>query len=395
MKIVTMVTIVAVLLNAMMPTLAHAVIYLQGTEVNTNTLIRDAYVQVTYRDLNGEEKTERGWIDAVGETTFVIREGGFRSKKIIAYNKVVSVVMSDESTVPAKQMNEVNRFIRTMKNIQQAIQWQEVVTVMSRVQIDLSKIAKRWYAYVVYTSNGMKETAIGKITDKDADHIVIQNRDRFTKNWKIAYSDIDILAVAKYPRDIEGWKNARSAIQLFSNDDPKSESQIEGWKNARQTEQQFNILKAKVRVLTSAISKERIIGKVEKINQDTLVIQGGHISYQVSVSSISSLEVSIGQYRNTGKGMLIGFVLGLTSLGAVIRSSGVSNSPGYNEGEGLAALGALYTGLCVSIPIFILSTVIGYRTKSDKWFEVPPQRLNLSLAPTSSKGLRAALTFNF
>ena len=36
-----------------------------------------------------------------------------------------------------------------------------------------------------------------------------------------------------------------------------------------------------------------------------------------------------------------------------------------------------------------------YMIKSDKWVEVPPQRLNLSLAPTSTKGLRAALTFNF
>ena len=39
----------ALLLNAMMPTLAHAATYLQGTQVNANTLIRDAYVQVKYR----------------------------------------------------------------------------------------------------------------------------------------------------------------------------------------------------------------------------------------------------------------------------------------------------------------------------------------------------------
>ncbi|MDE2830253.1 MAG: hypothetical protein OXN20_09065 [Gemmatimonadota bacterium] len=49
MKIVTMVTVLAVLLNAMMPTLVHAATYLQGTQVNANMLIRDAYVQVKYR----------------------------------------------------------------------------------------------------------------------------------------------------------------------------------------------------------------------------------------------------------------------------------------------------------------------------------------------------------
>ena len=40
--------ITALLLNAMMPTLAHAAIYLQGVEVNANTLMQDAYVAVTY-----------------------------------------------------------------------------------------------------------------------------------------------------------------------------------------------------------------------------------------------------------------------------------------------------------------------------------------------------------
>ena len=139
----------AFLLNAMAPTLAHAAIYLQGTEVNANTLVRDAYVAVTYRDSKGQERMEKGWydskgqermekgwIDEVGETSFTIRSGGIKDKKTIAYDKVVSVIMSDESTVPAKQMNEVYRFIRNM-----GIQL-EVVTVISRGQIDLQRSSK-------------------------------------------------------------------------------------------------------------------------------------------------------------------------------------------------------------------------------------------------------------
>ena len=58
----------ALLLNAMMPTLAHAAIDL--AEINANTLVRDAYVQVIYRDHNGQKKTAKGWIDEVGETSF-------------------------------------------------------------------------------------------------------------------------------------------------------------------------------------------------------------------------------------------------------------------------------------------------------------------------------------
>ena len=104
----------ALLLNAMMPTLAHAATYLQGTEVNANTLVRDAYVAVTYRDSKGQERMEKGWIDEVGETSFTIRSGGIKDKKTIAYEKVLSVFMSAETNT-LKQMNEVNQFIGKKK----------------------------------------------------------------------------------------------------------------------------------------------------------------------------------------------------------------------------------------------------------------------------------------
>ena len=184
MKIVTMVTVVAVLLNAMAPTLVHAATYLQGAEVNANVLLRDAYVAVTYRDSNGQEKTEKGWIDAISETSFTIRSGGLKDKKIIAYDKVLSVIMSDESTVPAKQMNEVNRFIRNMEKADQAMGKpnEKSVMVMSGENIDSAKVRKGWYAHVVYTSKGVKETAMGNIA-KDSGQLLIQNRNSF---WRKA-----------------------------------------------------------------------------------------------------------------------------------------------------------------------------------------------------------------
>ena len=87
----------ALLINAMAPSLAYAATYLQGAEANANTLIRDAYVQVIYRDSNGQEKMEKGWIDAIDENTFKIRGRALFGKETIAYDKVLSVIMSDES----------------------------------------------------------------------------------------------------------------------------------------------------------------------------------------------------------------------------------------------------------------------------------------------------------
>ncbi|MDE0396872.1 MAG: hypothetical protein OXL96_03605 [Candidatus Poribacteria bacterium] len=425
MKIATMVTVVAVLLNAMMPTLAHAATYLQGAEVNANTLTQDAYVQVTYYESNGEQKLVKGWIDAVGETSFTIREGGFLGKKTIAFDKVVSVIMSEESTVPAKQMNEVKRFIRNMKarEIEQAkkevktggdqtksetnteaiqrpnqteyvLPWYindtRTVTVMARGQIDYSKITKGWYAHVVYTSTeGAKKTEIGQIVNKDTNHIFVKDRiDRIT-TWTIAYDDIDTLVVAKQWSDIERY---------------------------RESGETYNV---RVRFKAPSVSKRPIIGRLVVVKQDTLIIgisqtfpsgprrrprpvevtfdtlmiQDGSTFYQVPLSSISNLEVSVGQHRNTFKGMAIGLTTGLAIVTLALGYA--EHVDETSPDDSLDALGIALGGMAMGGLVLVLSTLIGAATKSDKWVAVPPQRLNLSLAPTSTKGLRAALTFNF
>ena len=354
------------LLNAMAPTLAHAATYLQGTEVNANTLVQDAYVAVTYYDSKDEQKLEKGWIDVVGETSFTIRSGGIKDKKTISYDKVISVVRSDESNT-LKQMNEVNRFIRNM-----GIQFLEVVTVISRGQIDLSKIRKGkirkgWYAHVIYTSSeGEKETVTGRITRQDSVHIVI--RVPFSISKTIAYKDIDTLVISQRAQSIEAWKNAKQQVQ-------------------RLLKNKYN---TKVRVQASSIWKSRVVGRLVKMTPDTLVISRGGTFFQVPVSSISNFEVNIGQHRHTGKGAAIGVGVGLALFIAFER-----HAEHLDETGDSGALVFAFAGRSMGILIFGLFTLIGYEIKSDKWVKVSPQSLNLSLAPTSTKGLRAALTFNF
>ncbi len=119
----SIVMVVAILLNAIAPALAHAAKYLQDSEVNSNTLIRDAYVAVTYYDSNGEQKLAKGWINAIDETTFEIRSRALFGKTTIAYDKVVSMIMSAETDNRTQQMREVEQFIREEKKrkIEQAI----------------------------------------------------------------------------------------------------------------------------------------------------------------------------------------------------------------------------------------------------------------------------------
>ncbi len=308
MKIVAIVMVVAILLNVMPPTLAYAATYLQGAEANANTLVQDAYVQVTYRANNDQEKLAKGWIDTIGEISFTIREGGFKGKKAIAYHKVLSVIMSDESTVPAKQMNEVNRFIREMKA-----------------------------------------------------------------------REMDTLVIVQHTRDIAEQKNVRQTQR-----------------HGEQSTQQLSEGEPRVRVYAPSIRKGWLVGKLIKKTQDTLVVRGeltlyGRRFYQVPHSSISNLEVSIRQHRNTFKGLAIGIGISGLLIIAILASPSDASGDSYLNGRGLA----FYLALYATVPITTLTTILGAMTKSDKWVEVPPDRLDLSITPTSTKGLRAALMFNF
>ena len=355
------------LLNAMAPTLTYAATYLQGAQINANTLVQDAYVVVTYYDSKNKQKSEKGWIDAIDETTFRIRSGALFGKKTIAYNKVLSVIMSEEATTRGKQINEVERFIqemekrevRALETEQAAIQRlnQKTVTTMPRGQIDPSEITKGWYAHIVYTSQGA--TRVGRIVGKDSSCIALKYG---ADTSNIAYNDIDTLTVAKDMREIERY---------------------------RETGAKYN---ARVRVYAPSIQKGQMVGKLLKMTQDTLVIQKGHHFYQVPVSSISKFDVSLKQYRNTGKGFKIGLGAGLVIF--TVSYAYVKKLESRNP-DNIDGLAVFIFGTIAAPSAFVISTLTGAITKSDKWVEVSPQRLNLSLAPTSNKGLRAALTFNF
>ena len=305
-KLAAVFVIVTLLLNSMAPTLAHAATYLQDAQVNASTLIQDAYVAVTYYDSNNKQTLEKGWIDAIDETTFRIRSGALFGKKTIAYDKVLSVIMSEEATSRGKQINEVDRFIREME----------------------------------------KQKARAKETEQ-------------------------------------------AAIQLLN-------------------QKTITTRPLRVRVYAPSIQKGQMVGKLIKMMQDTLVIERGRSFYQVPISSISKFDVSIKQYRNTGKGLKIGFGAGLVIYTV---SYAYAKNLESREPDNIDGLAVFIFGIIAAPSALVISTLIGAMKKSDKWVEVSPQRLNLSLAPlsavtdkapvrtlragTSTKGLRAALTFSF
>ncbi len=178
-------------------------------------------------------------------------------------------------------------------------------------------------------------------------------------------------------------------------DQAKREAEYEKRKAEQAAIQRLDKHNIRVRVHAPSISKRWIVGKVKKMTQDTLVIRGGltlygRRFYQVPLSSISNLEMSLKRYRNTGEGFKIGLGVGLglyTIFGSLIARRFYIMTP--KEATEFPKL------LLVSGSSVCVCTLLGATTISDEWIAVSPQRLNLSIAPTSAKGLQAALTFNF
>ena len=394
-KAIAIFVTVAFLLNAMAPTLSYAAIDL--AEVNAYTLVRDAYVAVTYYDSTGKQKLAKGWVDAVGETSFTIREGGFLGKKTIAYDKVESVIMSDESTVPAKQMNEVNRFPReknreierakTLLLNAMAPTLAHAATYLQGAEVNANTLVRDAYVQVTYRyRNGQEKTERGWIDAVGETSFTIFGKETiaYDKVLSVIMSD-ESTVPAKQVNEVNRFIRNMNARKL------KNE-QAYNQTNEDHTTQLLNqkTVATKVRVQAPSVLKRRTVGRLVKMKQDTLVIQGDRRFYEVPRSSISNLEVSIGQHRDErdiGIGLLIGVGLGIIIY---VTQSPECPDPPTCTFAGLEELRAL---ILAGGTVMIL-TLIGAK-KSEKWVEVSLERLNLSLSPTSTTGLHAALTFNF
>ena len=381
MKSIAIFVAASLLLEMLAPTLAHATQHSQGAQVEGDTRsgtaekageVADQAIQWLYeknvrvmsRGKIDPSKFTRGWYAYVVYTS----KGGKKTVTGPIFDKDADGIVIKTRARPWERWEiaygniDILAVAKTQRDMGRwRKRFEEGLFVMSRGELDLFKLRKGWYAHVVYTSKGVKEAVTGPIFDKDADGIVIKSRNRPWEQWEITYGDIDTLVVAKDQRDIEGWIEAGEVIQQLQ-------------------EKEF-----RVRFIAPSISSWWIIGRLVKVSPDTLKIFTKRGFEYVPHSQISNLEVSLGRRRNTGKGMAIGAVLGLGLLFLPVTST---------EGE-LQGLATYYAMMYIALPIFISCTLIGFMIKSDRWAEVPPQRLNLSISPTPTRGLRAALSFNF
>jgi hypothetical protein len=150
--------------------------------------------------------------------------------------------------------------------------------------------------------------------------------------------------------------------------------------------------------LSVASSRDRLQGTVQALDQATLsVISDDHQLVKVPRDSITRLETGWGRRGNARRGLAIGAVFG-AGLGLLICAADESDwgldphrdygSSCHGGGEWVAlplVSGAAYGGI---------GALIGHFIKSDRWVEVPMERVRVSLGP-SARGLGVAISLRF
>ena len=247
-------------------------------------------------------------------------------------------------------------------------------------QVNADTLVQNAYAIVTYYENNKLKREKGRIKAIGDTSFTIQNS--LLGKATIAYTKVLSVVMGK---DVV---RAEKQMNVMRREQKKIDTQ-------KKAIQRFKTHNAKVRFKAPSLSKNRIVGEVVKMTRDTLLIREGRTFLEVPLSAVSNFEVSLGQHRNTGKGFRLGLGVGLAVSTSFFLYAGYLSEKTKDEHNNIDPLAPGLAGAYLGPFIVILSTFIGASTKSEKWIEVQPQRLNLSIAPTSENGLRAALTFNF
>jgi hypothetical protein len=152
-----------------------------------------------------------------------------------------------------------------------------------------------------------------------------------------------------------------------------------------------------VRVRVSAAgTQDRLEGTVQSLDDSALsVISDDHQLVKIPRSTITRLETGWGRKGNAKKGFIIG---GLVGVGGGLLVCAASGDPDYHDdfdfdqcdgaGEwiGVSLLsGAVYGGI---------GALIGHFIKSDRWVEMPIQKVRVGVGP-AKQGLGIALSVRF
>jgi hypothetical protein len=144
---------------------------------------------------------------------------------------------------------------------------------------------------------------------------------------------------------------------------------------------------------------ERHVGTLSVLTAQvvTLRMEGTATEFAVPLDSVIKLEVHRGRRARTGRGALIGSIVGVAS-GAIVGvavAKGPSTCEDLGWPEPCGARLALTGGLLFGASGALVGTVIGALIKTDRWEEVPLDRLSVGLAPQRDGRFALAMSVSF
>ena len=149
----------------------------------------------------------------------------------------------------------------------------------------------------------------------------------------------------------------------------------------------------RVRVTAPDLGIRKQVGRFEALRGDTLVVAAADSTMTFPVASVTRLELSRGQKSMAGRWAGIGFVSG-AAFGAIIGF--VSGDPPRTcdlcpTAEQKAACGAIVFGGIGAL----IGRGAGASHKTDRWEEVPLDKLRVSVGPQRDGRLGLGLSFAF
>ncbi len=146
----------------------------------------------------------------------------------------------------------------------------------------------------------------------------------------------------------------------------------------------------RVRISAPRVATDRILGTVISMDANTLVLKSSIQLAPVSIPlrSINKFEVSKGQKSKVVTGIVNGFIIGAPA-GALL--GGVRG--GYDDvpTAAVAVSGAVIGGLLGAGT----GGIIGRSQKTDRWEEVPLERIRLGVGSYGERGLVLSASFAF
>jgi hypothetical protein len=141
---------------------------------------------------------------------------------------------------------------------------------------------------------------------------------------------------------------------------------------------------------------ERSVGTLSTLSANTLAVADGPGGLLFALDSVTSIEVSSGQKRQVVRGALIGFGVGVVAGVALGKSTDVCNPPscyrvGPSDLPDPAAVGGVAGGLFGALVGVLVGTLI----KTERWEEVPLDRLRVSFAPQRVGKFALGLSVSF